>query len=158
MIASLLKRAALATAFAALSSAALAEPMLRGDVTVEAAIVTVGDLFDDAGLLAETAVFRAPAPGTAGVLSVEDISAALQAVGIEQFERAGLQSVRVTRAGVAVDLPLLTDLIADDLRTRGILSHDMDMDIALDAPLPQLVAADTTTPATLTILRYMPGS
>ena len=158
MIASLLKRAALATAFAVLSSAAQAEPLLRGDVTVEAAIVTVGDLFDNAGLLAETAVFRAPAPGTAGVLSVEDISAALQAVGIEQFEPAGLQSVRVTRAGVTVDLPLLTDLIADDLRARGILSHDMDMDIALDAPLPQLVAADTAAPATLTILRYMPGS
>lgn len=158
MIASLLRRAALAAALATLATGAQAEPLLKGNVTVNAAIVTVGDLFDNAGLLAETAVFRAPAPGTAGVLSVEDIDAALEAAGITEFEPAGHDSVRVARAGVAVDLPLLSGLIADDLRARGILSDEMDMDIALDAPLPELVAANTATPASLSILRYMPGS
>lgn len=159
MIASLIKRSGLALALAALAPSAHAdEPLLRGEVIVNAAIVTVGDLFENAGLMAETAVFRAPAPGTTGVLSIEDIADAVRAAGIEAFEPSGLQTIRVARAGLAVDLPLLSDLIADDLRSRGILSDNMDMDIALDTPLPELVAADTSAPASLSILRYMPGS
>src|SRR5690606_9966050 len=158
MTVSLLKRAGLALALAALATTAQAEPLLKGDVTVTAAIVTVGDLVDNAGLMAETAVFRAPAPGTAGVLSVEDIAAALRSAGIEEFQAAGLDTIRVARVGVEVGLPLITDLIATDLRTRGILSSGMDMDIALDTPLPELVSANTANPATLTILRYMSGS
>lgn len=158
MIVSLLKRTGFAIALSALAGAAQAEPMLRGDVTVSAAIVTVGDLFDGAGLIAETAVFRAPAPGTSGVLSLEDIASAARAAGIETFEPAGFNRIRVARAGVDVGQDLLSGLIADDLRSRGILTADMEMDIALDAPLPAMIAADTANPASLTILRYMPGS
>lgn len=158
MFASLLKRTGFAIALVAMTGAAQAEPMLRGDVTVSAAIVTVGDLFEDAGLMAETAVFRAPAPGTSGVLSLQDIASAVQAAGIETFEPAGFERIRVARLGIEIGPDLLSGLIADDLRAKGILNADMDMDIALDAPLPDLIAADTQTPAALTILRYMPGS
>lgn len=158
MFASLLKHTGLALAFSALASMAQAEPLLRGDVTVHSAIVTIGDLFENAGLFAEKAVFRAPAPGTAGVLSVDDIASALQSAGVERFETAGLDSIRVARSGVDVDLSLLSELIATDLRQRGILNADMDMDIALDTPLPTLVAANAAQPAALSILRYMPGS
>ncbi|AEQ51875.1 flagellar basal body P-ring formation chaperone FlgA [Pelagibacterium halotolerans] len=158
MFASLLKRTGFALTFAALAATAQAEPVLRGDVTVNAAIVTVGDLFDGAGLMAETAVFRAPAPGTSGILSLEDIAAAVRAAGIETFEPSGFNRIRVARTGVEIGQDLLSDLIAADLRAKGILNTDMDMDIALDAPLPGLIAADTDNPASLTILRYMPGS
>ncbi|WP_417582446.1 flagellar basal body P-ring formation chaperone FlgA [Pelagibacterium sp.] len=158
MIVSLLKRTGIAIALCTLAGAAQAEPMLRGDVTVSAAIVTVGDLFDGAGLSAETAVFRAPAPGTSGILSLEDIASAVQAAGIEDFEPAGFDRIRVARTGVEVGSDLLSGLIADDLRSKGILTADMEMDIALDTPLPGMIAADTVNPAALTILRYMPGS
>ncbi|WP_339644086.1 flagellar basal body P-ring formation chaperone FlgA [uncultured Pelagibacterium sp.] len=158
MFASLLKRTGIAIVLGALAGAAQAEPMLRGDVTVNAAIVTVGDLFDGAGLMAETAVFRAPAPGTSGILSLQDIASAVQAAGIETFEPAGFDRIRVARVGIDVRQEMLSDLIAQDLQSRGILTAGMDMDIALDAPLPDLIAANTETPAALTILRYMPGS
>ena len=158
MIASILKRTGLALVLAALAGAAHAEPLLRGDVTVTTPIVTIGDLFENAGLAAEKAVFRAPAPGTAGTVSVQDIAAALKTAGIEQFQTAGLASIRVARAGTAIDLPLLKGLIANDLYSRGILSESMEMEIALDAPLPALVSSSTATPASLVMLRYMPGS
>ena len=48
-------------------------PSLQGDITVNAAIVTVGDMFDNAGALAETAIFRAPAPGTTGIVALADV-------------------------------------------------------------------------------------
>ncbi len=43
-----------------LSGTALASPTLKGDITVNKAIVTIGDMFDDAGSLAETAIFPPP--------------------------------------------------------------------------------------------------
>lgn len=152
------KRSSLALAFSLAATAAHATPLLRGDVTVTAPIVTMGDLFDNAGATAETAIFRAPAPGTAGTLSLEDIATALRAAGVEAFEAAGLETVRVARIGANVDIDTLSGLIAGDLRQRGILSETMSMDIALDAPLPALTATNAEQPATLSILRYMPGS
>ena len=40
-----------------LTSAAFANPSLKGDITVNADIVTVGDMFDNPGELSETAIF-----------------------------------------------------------------------------------------------------
>lgn len=158
MIASMFKRFGLAVAFAATVSAAQATPLLKGDIIVTSSIVTIGDMFENAGLIAETAIFRAPAPGTTGVLSIEEVAQAARAAGLDDFESAGLDRIRVARVGVMIDMPLITDLIAGDLRNRGILNDSMSMQIALDAPLPMLTAADTASPATLVILRYMPGS
>ena len=45
-----------------------AQPALKGDITVNTDIVTVGDMFDNPGELAETAIFRAPSPGTTGIV------------------------------------------------------------------------------------------
>ena len=50
------------------ASTALAVPTLKGDITVNKAIVTIGDMFEDAGTLAETGIFMAPAPGTTGIV------------------------------------------------------------------------------------------
>ncbi|WP_404403225.1 flagellar basal body P-ring formation chaperone FlgA [Pelagibacterium halotolerans] len=158
MLAFILKRLALAAALAVTATVAQAGPVLRGNVTVASDLVTVGDLFAGAGLKAETAIFRAPAPGTTGTLGIDDIAAAIESIGITEFDNAGLTAIKVTRAGVPVDLPLISDLIAADLSNRGILSSDMTMDIALDRPLPNLTAADMERPASLTMLRYMPGS
>ncbi|WP_207747490.1 flagellar basal body P-ring formation chaperone FlgA [Pelagibacterium limicola] len=153
-----MKRTALTLAFAMLAHAAHAMPILRGDVTIESALVTVGDVFENAGLQAETAIFRAPVPGTSGVVTIDQIRSAVKPLGIDTFETAGLDRIRVTRPGIAIDLPLISGLIEADLLGRGILNGAMNMQIALDAPLPVLTAAATEAPASLVILRYMPGS
>ena len=41
-------------------STTLAVPTLKGEITVNKAIVTIGDMFVDAGALAETGIFMAP--------------------------------------------------------------------------------------------------
>ena len=61
-----------------LSGAAWAAPVLKADIMVTGAIVTVGDMFDDAGAAAEEALFRAPLPGTSGLVGLADIDAASQ--------------------------------------------------------------------------------
>src|SRR5215217_9715356 len=98
-----------------LTSGAYAAPMLRGDIVVNATVVTVGDMFEDAGLSAEDALFRAPKPGTSGNVSLVDIQAAAARIGLEAFDARGLDAVRVRRAATVVDETMLADLIAADL-------------------------------------------
>jgi len=155
---SLFKKAATTLMLSLAVSSAQAAPQLRGDVIVNSAIVTIGDIFDNAGLMAETPVFRAPAPGTAGVLDLDTIVQAVQGAGLNDFDATGIDRVRIARAGVPVDMPLIADIIADDLKARGILNAAMDMQLALDRPLPEIMAGDLDNPASLVILRYLPGS
>ena len=102
---------AVSASLVALSSA-MAAPTLKADVLVSTAIVTVGDMFDGAGLQAEQAMFRAPAPGTAGTVSIEAIRAAALKAGLTEFDAEGIDKVRVARQGTAIDETILTDLIA----------------------------------------------
>ncbi|MBV6656478.1 MAG: flagellar basal body P-ring formation protein FlgA [Devosiaceae bacterium] len=90
-------------------------PMLRSEVTVRADLVTLGDLFDFAGSHAETAVFRAPAPGTRGVVDAAAIARAARAMGMEQFDLAGLTQIGVHRAGVTLSGSDLESLVRSGL-------------------------------------------
>lgn len=154
----LLARSFTALAFSLLATAALAAPELRPEVTVTSAVVTVGDMFDDAGLFAEEALFRAPAPGTSGFVDLEAIRAAAAKVGIAEFEAEGIVQVRVARAASVIDETLLTTLIAEDLKSRGILTAGMSAEALFDTPLTGFNAEAVDNPAQLINLRYLPGN
>jgi flagella basal body P-ring formation protein FlgA len=148
--------ALLATAL--LAGTAAAEPVLRTDVVVSAPIVTVGDMFADAGLAAEQPLFRAPQPGTSGQVSLPEITAAAARIGLGSFQSQGVQTVRVTRAATAVDEALLADLVTRDLRRRGIAGPDMTASIVFTAPVPALSAEAVAEPVRIDSLRYLPGT
>lgn len=152
-------RSAIAT-FAALllSGAAWAAPVLKSDIVVTAPIVTIGDMFDAAGSVAEQPLFRAPNPGTSGMVSVTDINAALARIGIKEFETGGLDGVRVSRAAAVIDEAVLTDLITADLSARGIISKGMTVDTLFSVPVKPLNAEAVAEPASVISLRYLPGS
>ena len=154
----ILRSATAALATLLLTGAALAAPVLKAEITVAAPIVTVGDMFDAAGDAATQPLFRAPTPGTSGLVNLADINAALGRIGIDTFETAGLDSVRVTRAAAIIDEVVLADLIADDLARRGILTTGMSADTLFSTPIQPLHAEAVTQPATVLSLRYLPGS
>jgi flagellar basal body P-ring formation protein FlgA len=142
-------------ALALLATAAQAAPVLRSEVTVNHAIVTVGDMFDDAGLLAEKALFRAPAPGTTGIVSLESMRAAAATVGLTEYDAEGVLRVRVVRPATLVDGPMLTTLITDDLAARGIVRDGIVVAARFDQEVAfQAEAVDV--PVRLVDLRYMP--
>lgn len=141
-----------------LTSAAWAAPVLKTDIVVSDPIVTVGDMFDTAGPGAEQPLFRAPNPGTSGMVSVTDIDAALARIGIEDFETGGVDSVRVSRAAVVIDEAALADLIAADLADRGIIGAGMSVDTLFSVPVKPLNAEAVAEPASVISLRYLPGS
>ncbi len=147
-----------AFAFALSGSCAFAAPVLRADIVVLDPVVTVGDMFDDAGAMAELPLFRSPLPGTTGNVDLAAVRQATARVGLTDFAINGLTSVRVSRASTQVDQPMLTALIAQDLRARGILTEGMDAQTTLNTAFTAISAAPGDTPASLESLRYLPGN
>jgi flagella basal body P-ring formation protein FlgA len=148
--------AALATTL--LAGAAFAAPILKTDIVISAAVVTVGDLFDDAGAAAEQPLFRSPKPGTSGLVPLADITAAAARIGLTGFDSNGVTASRVTRAASVVDEASLTALITDDLRQRGIMTDGMTADTLFNTRITPFNAEPVAAPASIISLRYLPGT
>ncbi len=155
----LLKTLALAATLGmSLSTAAFALPALKSEVVVTAEIVTVGDMFDDAGSLAELAMFRAPKPGTTGMVELNAVAHAAKLVGITEFENVGIARVRVSRAASIVDAHVLETMVTDDLRSRGIVQTGVTPNLSFDTPNLSFNAEAVDQPVKLINVRYMPGN
>lgn len=145
--------------FAILSAtSAFAAPVLKSEVSVNHPIVTIGDMFDDAGLLAETALFRAPAPGTTGMVSLEAVRAAATRAGLDDYLSDGVLAVKVERRTAVIDTTELTNLIEGDLNFRGLLPAGAEVQAQFDGGALSYNAEDVAVPVTLTALRWQPGS
>ncbi len=140
-----------------LTSAAVATPTLRGDITVNKAVITIGDMFDNAGSLAETAIFLAPAPGTTGIVPLADLANAAKLAGLSNFENVGYTRVRVVRNSTLVDADMLDGLIEADLTRRGILSIDVSAETRFDIADVSFNAEAVAEPVELVNLRYTPN-
>jgi flagella basal body P-ring formation protein FlgA len=144
--------------FALLATQAFAAPVLKSDVTVTGPLVTLGDMFDDAGALAATPLFRAPAPGTSGLVGFDAIRQAALNAGLLDFDRNGLIEVRVARSGTVVDGVMLNRLIADELQRRGLLSDGIEVEARFGLQEPSFNAEAVAVPVKLAKLQYTPGS
>lgn len=146
--------ATLATAL--LIGTAFAAPVLKSDVVISSSVVTAGDMFEGAGALAETGLFRAPLPGTTGHVPVADIQAAAVRIGLGAFEAGAIRSVSVTRPAAVVDEAVLTRLISENLAHRGALSQGMSISAAFATPVVAIKAEAVDQPATLSAFGYKP--
>ena len=153
-----LRTLALATALVVTATAAFAGPTLRSEVVVTAPIVTVGDMFDDAGALAEKALFRAPEPGTTGTVSLDAVRQAASIVGLTDYDVEGVLRVRVARAATIVDVPMLTGIIVDDLRGRGIVGDGVVVETTFERPDIRFNAEAVADPVQLVDVRYTPAN
>lgn len=137
---------------------ALAAPVLKPLVDVTGAVVTVADLFDNAGAAAGTALFRSPEPGTTGFVTIDDIREAARRAGIASFEAGTIVEVRVARTGTLVDEALLTRLIEDDLADRGIIAEGVSAGITFGRFIEAIPVQAPGAPVVLSALRYLPQS
>lgn len=140
------------------ATTAFAAPVLKAEVSVNHPVVTVGDMFNDAGLLAETALFRAPAPGTTGMVSLEAVRAAASRAGLDDYLSDGVLAVKVERRAAVIDTTELTNLIEGDLNFRGLLPAGAEVEAKFDGGALSYNAEDVAVPVTLTALRWQPGS
>jgi flagella basal body P-ring formation protein FlgA len=140
--------------FAGLAGHALAVPVLRAEVDTAHRIITVGDMFKDAGALADQPLFLAPAPGTTGDVGIAAIRAAAARVGLDGFDDQGVKSVSVSRLAIPVTADRLAGLVSAELKSRGLLTPGVTADTSFERALDGLEAAATTDPVKLLALRY----
>lgn len=148
--------ASLAAGFIATHQASAAE--LRQRVEIDAAIVTLGDLFDGAGDLAGRPAFRAPELGVTGALPANEAVKAAVAAGLAVDRLPPFASVTVIRRATMVDASALKSLITDAAATRLGVAVD-NVDVTMDGTLsPVAAAANATMPALLSDFVLQSGS
>ena len=102
-IASLLLAGALVWTVAQIT-AAQAEPLLREQIKVYSDIVTLGDLFENAGDAERAPVFRSPELGTRGVVAAKRVMAAARHHGLEWRNPGDIAEVSVHRPSRVISL------------------------------------------------------
>ncbi|MGN6412009.1 MAG: flagellar basal body P-ring formation chaperone FlgA [Nitrobacter sp.] len=127
------QRVALASAIR--TAAAISVPLLRSDVKVRSDVVRIGDVIDNAGTAAQIAIYRAPEPGTTGVLpatQVLDVLRAHQVIGVDTH---GIRNVSVTRLARTLDADDIELQIAVALEHRNGLGDAKNLSMTFDKDL-----------------------
>ncbi|WP_210163422.1 flagellar basal body P-ring formation chaperone FlgA [Lutibaculum baratangense] len=143
----------LAIALGTAVTPAEAGSQLRGAITVTGPLVTLGDLFTDAGEAADIAVFQAPDPGTTGAVTASRVIAAAAAHGLAT-DPADIAKVDVTRESRVIEAHEVEQAVASAIAER--IAADGDTEIKLDDPDPLHVEADAASPIEVSDLRFDP--
>jgi flagella basal body P-ring formation protein FlgA len=104
-------------------------PALRRTATVTGDIVRIGDLVDNAGAVADVAIFRAPDLGQTGSVPAGRVREAVRSHHIVSLDTRGLQEVLVTRASRAVDTKEVEARVLRALAAQPGLADNRDVDI-----------------------------
>jgi flagella basal body P-ring formation protein FlgA len=104
---------------------------LKPSVVVEDSVLRLGDLFDGLGELAETAVARAPAPGSRVELNARWLAALADGYGVAWQPDSALVGTVVARASRILDAPRIEIELRQALAARGLAG---DFAIVLDDP------------------------
>ncbi len=125
--------AALVIATAHPARAQSAPPVLRDTVVVHGDLVTLGDIFKNAGAAAHIAVFRSPDLGTQGVVAASRVAAAAERHGLNWNNPHNVARITVSRPSRLVS----QDEIAALLRNRIAAELGVTDPSALDIDLPR---------------------
>lgn len=120
------------------AAAQTARPTLRANVTVDGNLVRIGDLVENAGPVANVAIFRAPDLGTTGAVSTERITDAIRPYQLIDIDTGGLSEVTVTRSSRAVEVKEISDRIAEALSKQYALGKVDNIGLTFDRPVRTL--------------------
>ncbi|MGB6321659.1 MAG: flagellar basal body P-ring formation chaperone FlgA [Xanthobacteraceae bacterium] len=138
MIASVALLLALGGAVAAQTPTSAAIPALKADVTVTGDIVTIGDLVENAGPVANVPIFRAPDLGTTGAVATDRILDAIRPHQLIGIDTHGLAEVVVTRASRAITTREISARIAQALGGQYGFGNARDIQINFDGDVRTL--------------------
>jgi flagella basal body P-ring formation protein FlgA len=130
---------AVALAFASPAFAEVAaeapHPVLKASAVVNGPLVTVGDLVENAGIIAKVPIFRAPDLGTTGTVPAAAIADAVRAHALIGLDTAGLEEVRVTRAARMIPAKEIEAAVAEALADKYQLGLAKDVRVDFDRTL-----------------------
>jgi len=89
------------------------DPQLREQIKVYAALVTLGDLFENTQDMSAIPVFRSPELGTSGVVSIARVEDAARQNGLDWRKSGNIAEVEVLRPGRLISLDEIRQLIGE---------------------------------------------
>jgi flagellar basal body P-ring formation protein FlgA len=132
-------------------------PTLRREVTVTSDIVRIGDLIENAGAVAEVAIFRAPDLGQTGSVPARRVAEAVRPHHITGLDTRGLDQVAVTRASRAITGKEIEARLIAALAAQHGLADARELAIAFDQEVRTLhVEPGATADLALARLAYDP--
>jgi len=102
-------------------------PTLKSEVVVNGDIVRIGDLIENAGIVAAVPIFRAPDLGYTGAVPVETVLDAVRNHALIGVETGGVREVVVTRASRTIPAKEIEDAITQMLSARFDLGPSKDI-------------------------------
>lgn len=134
-------------------------PALRSAAIVTDEVVRIGDLIDNAGIVADVPIFRAPDPGTTGRVSAARVIEAVEAHALVGLSANGIREISVTRPGRQVAVNDIEAGIAAALAARYGLGSASDIEIRFDTA-PGAVSIDASASGAVNVdqLTYLTRS
>ncbi|WP_319533468.1 flagellar basal body P-ring formation chaperone FlgA [uncultured Cohaesibacter sp.] len=143
------------SAFADPASLGKEPARLIGHVEVTNRLVTLGDLFENAGELSGKAVFRAPSIGQSGTIRAYRVLDAARRAGLVRIAPTDVAIVEVQRASELVTENDVTEALKGILRSRSFVSDTGRVDVELSVRLiDQHAEPGSAQPFDLRNLRY----
>jgi flagella basal body P-ring formation protein FlgA len=147
MTRSILAALAFAILFGGSAIAQTAAPALKARVTVTSDLVRIGDLVENAGPVADVAIFRAPDLGTTGAVATDRIVDAIRPHQLIGIDTRGIAEVLVTRASRAIGVPEIADSVAQALAGQYNLGNAHNIQVNFDHDVRTLQIEPTATGA-----------
>ena len=93
-------------------------PTLKSEAIVKGDLVRIGDLIENAGIVASVPIFRAPDLGYTGTISADAVLEAVRSHALIGVATGGVRDIVVTRASRAIPAKDVEDAIARALSAR----------------------------------------
>ena len=113
-------------------------PKLKAEAVVTGEIVRIGDLVENAGIVAKVPIFRAPDLGFTGTVSAEAVVEAVRPHALIGLDTEGVQDVMVTRASRMIEPQAIETCIAAALSAQYALGPAKDVTLGFDRELHAL--------------------
>jgi len=110
-------------------------PVLKAHATVSGEVVKIGDLVDNAGIVAKVAIFRAPDLGSTGTVPTDAIVQAVSRHALIGLDTAGITDVTVTRPARTIPAKEIEEAVAQALSDQYQLGAAKDVSVAFDGIL-----------------------
>jgi len=124
-----------------------AAPALKAHATVTSDVVRIGDLVENAGPVADVAIFRAPDLGTTGAVATDRIVDAIRPHQLIGIDTRGIAEVLVTRASRSIGVPEIANSVAQALAGQYSFGDAHNIQVNFDHDVRTLQIEPTATGA-----------
>jgi len=110
-------------------------PVLKAHATISGDVVKIGDLVDNAGIVAKVPIFRAPDLGSTGTVQADAIVQAVSRHALIGLDTAGITDVTVTRPARTIPAKEIEEAVAQALSDQYQLGDAKDVSVSFDGIL-----------------------